>query len=256
MKHRQLNTASGKSSRFDALRRVTTAVLAWPLWRSCRQFFSVNRSFIVFIALMSVFRSACADWYSVPTGSMQPTIAIGDRITVNKMAYDLRLPFSQQVLLRLGEPARGDIIVFDSVAAENRLIKRVVGVPGDKIAMRHEVVYLNGQPLHYNLASEPSVVLDAVEQLGDVAHRIAIDQTQPPQLANFAEITVPEDFYLVLGDNRRNSADSRVYGLVPRHEVLGKATYVAFSLDYDQLYLPRPSRFASSLYAMQPNTAP
>jgi signal peptidase I len=255
MKHRQLKTGSQKPSRLHVIRRVTAAVIAWPLWQSWRQFLTVNRSFIIFIALMSVFRSACADWYSVPTGSMQPTIAIGDRITVNKMAYDLRLPFSSQVLLRLGEPQRGDIIVFDSEAAENRLIKRVVGVPGDKIAMRHEVVYLNGQPLHYSLASEPSVVMDAVEQLGDVAHRIAIDQTQPPQLANFADITVPADFYLVLGDNRRNSADSRVYGLVPRHEVRGKATYVAFSLDYDKLYLPRTERFARNLYTMHPSTA-
>lgn len=219
-----------------------------PFSTRVTRFMKANRSFIVFIILMSVFRSACADWYSVPTGSMQPTIAIGDRVTVNKMAYDLRLPFTKHALLRTGEPARGDILVFDSIAAENRLIKRVVGLPGDTIAMRNEVVMLNGVPMAYQLEDDGTLLTTATEQLGELTHRIQLDKTQPAVLANFGPITIPDDYYLVLGDNRRQSADSRVYGLVPRQELLGKATYVAFSFDYDNYYLPRSDRLAKSLY--------
>ena len=89
---------------------------------------------------MSVFRSAVADWYTVPTGSMQPTIKEGDRIIVNKMAYDLKIPFSQLSLLTTGEPKRGDIVVFESKAADNRLIKRMIGLPGDVIAMKDDLL--------------------------------------------------------------------------------------------------------------------
>ena len=78
---------------------------------------------------MSIFRSAVADWYTVPTGSMLPTIKEGDRIIVNKMAYDLKFPFTQLSLIALNEPQRGDIVVFESLAANNRLIKRMIGLP-------------------------------------------------------------------------------------------------------------------------------
>ncbi|MFC3033496.1 signal peptidase I [Pseudoalteromonas fenneropenaei] len=221
---------------------------AQPFSTRTMQFLKENRNFILFIGLMSVFRSAFADWYTVPSGSMQPTIEIGDRITVNKMAYDLRVPFTNHSLLRTGEPARGDIMVFDSSAADERLIKRVVGLPGDTIAMRDEVVILNGKPLTYQLDSESAAVLIAREQLGTLNHAIQLDTTRPAALANFAAVTIPADHYLVLGDNRRSSADSRVYGLVPRNELLGKATYVAFSLDWDNHYLPRQDRVIKDLY--------
>jgi len=214
----------------------------------CGRFLQENRRFIIFITLMSVFRSACADWYTVPTGSMLPTIQIGDRVTVNKLAYDVRLPFTGHTLLRTGEPARGDIMVFVSKAAGNRLIKRVVGLPGDTIAMRNEVLLLNGQPLSYRLEADSALLSSWTEQLAGQAHRIQLDKTVGAPLANFGPVTIPADYYLVLGDNRRQSADSRVFGLVPREELSGKATHVAFSLDYDNYYLPRTERLAQSLY--------
>lgn len=220
-----------------------------PFLTQLASFFKATRSFIVFITLMLVFRSACADWYTVPTGSMQPTIHIGDRVTVNKMAYDLRLPFSKLVLLRTGEPARGDIMVFDSNAAQNRLIKRVVGLPGDTVEMQDEVLLINGKPLAYRHEDDTNLLTTATEQLGELAHQVQWDKSRPAVFANFSAITIPEDYYLVLGDNRRQSADSRVYGLVPRHELLGRASYVAFSMDYDNYYLPRADRFAKSLYS-------
>ena len=113
------------------------------LWRD-------NRSIIVFLSLMFVFRSAVADWNDVPTGSMQPTIAIGDRILVNKMAYDLRLPFTTTSLIKRADPERGDIVIFASKAADNRLVKRVIGVPGDIVAMHHNVLTINGEQLAYS----------------------------------------------------------------------------------------------------------
>src|SRR5712671_1022116 len=94
------------------------------LWRE-------YRGFALFVVLMVVFRSSLADWNTVPTGSMKPTILEGDRIWVNKLAYDLRLPLTGVSLYRLADPQRGDIVVFDSKAADTRLVKRVIGLPGD-----------------------------------------------------------------------------------------------------------------------------
>ncbi len=209
-----------------------------------------NKLFILFILLMSVFRSAVADWYTVPTGSMLPTIKVGDRIIVNKMAYDLQLPFSQITLFTTGEPQRGEIVVFESKAANNRLIKRMIGLPGDRIEMRNERLYINGDALNYQITEQNYQQLFAIEQVDSIAHIIHIDKNKTNKLSNFPSITVPTGHYLVLGDNRRNSADSRVYGFVPRHELKGKATTIAFSFDYDNYYLPRKNRLFKDIYSL------
>jgi len=214
-----------------------------------------NKQFIVFILLMSVFRSAVADWYSVPTGSMQPTIQEGDRIVVNKMAYDLRLPFTDVSLLSLNTPTHGEIIVFESKAADLRLIKRVVGLPGDVVAMHNEKITLNGKPLSYqpytldNSNQTSKGINYSTERLGKITHRINIDKAAGNSLSSFAAVTVPAGHYLVLGDNRRHSADSRVYGFVPHNELRGKATTIAFSVDYEDYYLPRSDRFFQDIYS-------
>ena len=217
------------------------------LWRD-------NRGLIVFISLMFVFRSAVADWNDVPTGSMQPTIEIGDRILVNKMAYDLRLPFSTVSVVKLADPKRGDIVIFASEAADNRLVKRVVGMPGDVVAMQHNVLSINGERLAYTESdpateaaeSEPGSELLLTEQLVGISHAVKLAPISSG-LANFAPVKVPDGHYLVLGDNRDNSADSRVIGFVPRHEIVGRAGKVLFSLDYDNYYLPRRERFLAAL---------
>jgi len=209
-----------------------------------------NKLFILFILLMSVFRSAVADWYTVPTGSMQPTIKEGDRIIVNKMAYDLKIPFSQLTLHTTGEPKRGEIVVFESKAADNRLIKRMIGLPGDQIEMRNETLFINGEPLNYQITKQSAHQLFATEQVDLITHVIRIDKDKSNQLSNFSPITVPAGHYLVLGDNRRNSSDSRVYGFVPRHELKGKATTIAFSFDYENYYLPRENRFFKDIYSI------
>jgi len=213
-----------------------------------------NKQFIIFILLMSVFRSAVADWYSVPTGSMQPTIKEGDRIVVNKIAYDLRFPFTDISLLSLDTPKHGEIIVFESKAADIRLIKRVVGLPGDVVAMRNEKITINGRSLSYqpysldNSNQNEQILGYSTERLGQITHRINIDKAASNSLSSFSSVTVPTGHYLVLGDNRRHSADSRVYGFVPHHELRGKATAIAFSVDYENYYLPRSERLFQNIY--------
>ncbi|PKI15739.1 signal peptidase I [Colwellia sp. 12G3] len=218
-------------------------------------FLQKNKSFLIFILLMSVFRSAVADWYTVPTGSMQPTIQEGDRIVVNKMAYDLRIPFTEVTLVSLDTPQRGEIIVFESKAADMRLIKRVIGLPGDVIAMSNEIIQVNGKRLSYKpstkrFALQKNTTTSSIETVGDIKHYINIDNTASDNYSNFSPVTVPAGHYLVLGDNRRHSADSRFYGFVPHHELRGKATTIAFSVNYDNYYLPRSDRFIQDIYGI------
>ena len=208
-----------------------------------------NKSLVVFVSLMLVFRSAVADWNDVPTGSMKPTIVEGDRILVNKMAYDIRLPFTHISLLKMSDPQVGDIIIFDSEVADKKLVKRVVGTPGDVISMTDNILSINGQELNYQLAkngSSPSGYKDRVEQLSDVKHFVRINN-QGSQLSNFNSVVVPKGFYLALGDNRDNSADSRVIGFVPRNEIVGRSKKVVMSLDYDNYFMPRSERFLHTL---------
>jgi len=206
-----------------------------------------NKSLLVFISLMLVFRSAIADWNDVPTGSMKPTIVEGDRIFINKMAYDIRVPFTHISLVRLAEPQANDIIIFDSVASDKRLVKRVIGVPGDKVSMKNNHLFINGQAITYE-AKERGITYhhESNETINGQSHTIRLNNVSS-QLANFNAVTVPTDRYLVLGDNRDNSADSRVIGFVPRNEIIGRSSKVAFSLDYDNYYLPRKERFFHQL---------
>lgn len=209
------------------------------LWRS-------NRGLIVFISLMFVFRSAVADWNDVPTGSMQPTIEIGDRILVNKMAYDLRLPFTNISLIKRADPQRGDIVIFMSQVAQNRLVKRVIGVPGDVVAMQDNVLTINGTQVNYQSGTVAGDTQLLTEQLDALSHLVKLAPYSTGR-DSFNPVKVPAEHYLVLGDNRDNSADSRVIGFVPRKEITGRASTVVFSLDYDNYYLPRSDRFFASL---------
>tara|TARA_B100000767_G_C19656063_1_gene488941 strand:+ start:232 stop:906 length:675 start_codon:yes stop_codon:yes gene_type:complete len=204
--------------------------------------FKENQSFIVFILLMLVFRSAIADWNDVPTGSMQPTIVEGDRIFINKIAYDLRLPFSLHSLIKIGDPKANDIIVFESKAAKKRLVKRVIGVPGDTVSMVNNKLLINGQALSYQVLNQTMHQTISREEFKHSSHQIRLNNMHS-NLANFSLVTVPDNHYLVLGDNRDNSADSRVIGFVPRSEIIGRSTKVVVSFDYTNYFLPRAERF-------------
>ena len=210
------------------------------------KFWKENQGLALFIFLMLIFRSAIADWNTVPTGSMKPTIVEGDRIWVNKMAYDLRIPFTHISLYKIADPERGDIVVFDSESLDKRLVKRVIGLPGEVIEMRNNVLIVNGVVLGYQSTILSEVKGEWIEDLLGIKHRVRIDGT-PGNLSSFRPVLIPEKQYLVLGDNRNNSADSRVIGLIPRDEIVGRSRNVVLSLDYDDFYLPRKDRFFQSL---------
>lgn len=210
------------------------------------------------VAVMSPIRSSIADWNDVPTGSMRPTILEGDRIYVNKLSYGLRVPFTTTWVARWSEPERGDIVTFASPADGTRLVKRVVGLPGDRIALKNNVLYINGEPMAWEVTDARAVaplpgketrtipVKLAEEQLGGVSHSITLTPGLA-SLSTFAETLVPKGQYFVMGDNRDMSSDSRFHGCVPLENIYGKAPGVALSLDPREGYTPRWERWMSGL---------
>jgi signal peptidase I len=214
------------------------------------------RPIAVIVLVMLTFRSAIADWNDVPSGSMQPSILIGDRIFVNKLAYGLRLPFTSISLIRWGTPQRGDVVVFNSPKDGTRLVKRVVGLPGDTVVLRDNQVVINGQPLSYGTlsietinalpAAERSAHHYATETLGQTSHPV-MNTPAIHAMRDYGPITVPAGEYFMLGDNRDNSADSRYIGTVPLANILGRSSAVALSLDYQNHFLSRWHRFFKSL---------
>ena len=222
--------------------------------RKIAKFLARNKGFIAFLLCMIVFRSAVADWNVVPTGSMQPTIEIGDRILVDRMAYDIRLPLTRISLLHLADPQRGDIVVLDSQAAHERLVKRVIGLPGDLVAMRGNVLFINGRAASYSMTDRSGIRDDRqdpahyeIERYGRMRHAIRLSVNRPSPASNFGPITVPRGQYLLLGDDRDNSMDSRYLGFFPRSEILGRSRNVVESLDPSNDYLPRRQRFGPPL---------
>lgn len=210
-------------------------------------FWKNNRYLIVFIFLSIIFRTSVADWNTVPTGSMKPTILEGDRIWVNKIAYDLNIPFTHISLNHFSDPKRGDIVIFDSAIAEKRLVKRVIGLPGDRVSMSKNTIILNGKTLDYKIVNNQENNIIVEERLTKNSHRIRIQSPFMNRNDSFGTVKIPENSYLVLGDNRNNSADSRFIGLIPRKEIIGRARHVVMSLNYENYYFPRLNRFLHKL---------
>jgi signal peptidase I len=222
--------------------------------RKIATFLARNKGFIAFLLCMTMFRSAVADWNVVPTGSMQPTIKIGDRILVDRMAYDIRLPLTHISLLQLADPQRGDIVVLDSQAAHERLVKRVIGLRGDQVAMRNNVLFINGHAASYHATDRSGIHDDMqspahyeIEHYGAMRHAIRLSDYWPSPASNFGPVTVPAGQYLLLGDDRDNSMNSRYFGFFPRNEILGRSRRVVASLDPAHRYLPRTDRFGAAL---------
>jgi signal peptidase I len=219
------------------------------------------RPLLILSLVVFSIRSSLADWNDVPTGSMKPTILEGDRVFVNKLAYDLKVPFTTWHLAEWSNPQRGDIVVFYSPHDGVRLVKRVAGVPGDVIELRNEQLVINGNPVSYGpLAAETAdqlpeaerrMSLFATEQLP--AHPHAVMATPSLRaMRSFGPVQVPEGSYFMMGDNRDNSFDSRYFGLVERKRIVGRATDVVLSLDKTHYWLPRANRFVKPLDAAQP----
>ena len=212
-------------------------------------------SILVALLIGTSFKSAVADWNDIPSGSMEPTILIGDRIFVNKLAFDLKVPYTSLHLARWSDPKRGDIVVFYSPKDGTRLIKRVVGLPGDSLAMRQNRLFINGEFVKYE--SVPQEIIDQIkldqqsnhvffyEKLPGKQHAVMISPSRP-SLNTFDPVTIPKGRYFMMGDNRDNSADSRFFGYVDRKLIVGRATMVVISREGSFLH-PRWSRFFKNL---------
>lgn len=220
------------------------------LWRKVARTW-VGSAALTILAVLS-FRSAVADWHDVPTGSMQPTIMVGDRIVVNRLAYDLHVPLTRKILASWADPRCGDVVTCWSPHDGVRLVKRVIGVPGDVVAMQDGRLILNGEPVGYQpLTGEaPHRAMGAAaagvgfwrEDLPGRPHEVGLAAGRANR-RDFGPVVVPPDRYLVLGDDRDRSADSRVFGFVPRADITGRVTGVAFSLDRGHSWLPRGDRW-------------
>ncbi len=176
---------------------------------------------LAFFAIILVGRGSFADHYYVPSGSMEPTLQVGDRLAVDKSAYGLRIPLTH-VWLTEKAPQRGDVVVFDSPADGNVLVKRLVGLPGDRIAFDGVNLLLNGQLVPQGFTQEDA----RIEYLPGAPHPLHPESYQGPPMR---EVEVPPRRYLMLGDHRGNSADSRSFGFVPRENLLGRAVAVSYS---------------------------
>ena len=219
-----------------------------------KAFVRANKGFLLFMLLFGVFRTAVADWNPIPSSSMRPNLLEGDVVFVNRLAYNVKLPLTDVVIARTGEPLRGDVVTFSSPADGTRLIKRVLALPGDRVEIRNERLVINGVESHYALEEVVQETtaegrMDALrldETVDGRRHRI---QVLPQRLVrrDFGPVTVPRDAYMMLGDNRDNSADSRYIGFVPRHLLIGRAERILVSADYQGNWMPRTERFGMSL---------
>jgi signal peptidase I len=216
------------------------------------------RGFIAFVVIMLIVRSAVADWNNVPSGSMMPAILIGDRILVDKLAYDLRVPFTLRRIARWSDPDRGDIVTFLSPQDGRLFVKRVIGLPGETVRLHHNLLVIDGEPARYEPLEDAEIASLGLSRTEDVAlYRELVDGTThivmfDARLAHsghhtFGPVEVPPEHYLMLGDNRDHSGDSRTIGFVRRDRVLGRAHGIAFSLDYENHYLPRSGRYFEDL---------
>jgi len=166
------------------------------------------------LVLMSA-RSSLADHYSVPTGSMLPTVELDDRIVVNKAAYGLHVPFTRTYVTQFGGPEVGDVVVLDSPEEDKVLLKRVVGVPGTRVEVRSGRVVLDDK-----LAPVEQRADGLYEHLGGALHQVRLTRNGGP---DWGPVTIPAGRYLVMGDNRGDSHDGRSFGLVSRDAILGRA---------------------------------
>ncbi len=223
--------------------------------------------------LITAAKSALAAINYVPSGSMQPTILCGDVLFINKLAYDLRVPFTTSRLAQWRDPARDDIVVCFAPDDGTRLVKRVAALPGDVVELRDNILLLNGRPQTYSPLSGNAPGVRDLEPAERVAALFATEhlttavRTPPaalgrpatlhphaamaipsrPALRHYGPVTVPAGHYFMLGDNRDNSRDSRFFGFMPRAEIIGRATDVVASADPAHGLRPRFHRFFSKL---------
>ena len=185
------------------------------------------RSFFPVLLVVLVLRSFLFEPFQIPSASMVPTLLVGDYILVNKYTYGLRLPVLQTKILEVGEPERGDVVVFFPPDDKRYFIKRLIGLPGDRISYKNKQLTINGELVRQDLLAElpplNPVMQIVSEQLGDVGHLIHNDKRV---FRGDFSVTVEPGHYFMMGDNRDNSSDSRVWGQVPERNIVGKAVAI------------------------------
>lgn len=197
--------------------------------------------FSVFLVVF-LLRTFLIGNFLIPTASMTPTLPVGDFIFVNKAAYGIRAPFSNETLIKTGEPKRGDILVFHfPVNPSVDFVKRVIGVPGDVISYKNKMLTINGKKLEYTNCDKDAINyynqslangsgdIICTEDLDGVKHQV--DWIESVNGTDFEDLKVPAGHYFVMGDNRDNSEDSRYWGFVPKKDLVGKAKIVWMSWD-------------------------
>ena len=227
------------------------------------------KSIVLIVVTVLAFRSTFFEPFKIPSGSMIPTLLIGDFILVNKFAYGFKVPFSDWFsdpiyLTGPEKPERGDVIVFKYPKNPDlNYIKRVVGLPGDTVQIIDKVVYINDQPINVEAIDGGEIMEDMDDkfkrfnfkffktQTGEHEHVTQVDEDNI-YMANFNKIQVPEDKYFVMGDNRDFSADSRIWKFVPFENIKGEAIMVWFSLSFpwpwsngDETFKFRPWRIGT-----------
>mgnify|MGYP000615423698 FL=1 len=177
------------------------------------------------LGLVLVLRSFVVEPFQIPSSSMVPTLKVGDFILVNKWTYGIRLPVIRNKIIEMNSPERGDVMVFFPPHEERYFIKRVIGLPGDEIHVLNGVLYINGDKMTQKvLADEQAAPRSVVmtEDLTGVEHAMQ-KRLLPTRLSQNFTAVVPEGHYFMMGDNRDNSSDSRVWGPVPEERIVGKA---------------------------------
>ncbi|MBC77359.1 MAG: signal peptidase I [Halobacteriovoraceae bacterium] len=236
---------------------------------STKKFVKEFKSIVLIVVTVLAFRSTFFEPFKIPSGSMIPTLLIGDFILVNKFSYGFKVPFSDWFsdpiyLTGPDRPERGDVVVFKYPKnTELNYIKRVVGLPGDTVQIIDKVVYVNDQPVSAKPMDGSEIMEDMDDkfkrfnfkffktQTGEHEHVTQVDEDNI-YIANFNKIQVPQGHYFVMGDNRDFSADSRIWGFVPFENIKGEAILVWFSLSFpwpwsngDETFKFRPWRIGT-----------
>ena len=188
---------------------------------------------LIAIVIALFIRTFVVQAFKIPSGSMKPTLQVGDHILVNKFSYGIKIPYIGKVIFPVGDPQHGDIVVFKfPVDPRKDFIKRVIGAGGDVVEIQDKTVYVNGKPLNHDVG----VYTDPRTIAGSLKPR-----------DNFGPITVPKGALFVMGDNRDESFDSRFWGFVPVRDVSGKAFIIYWSWDSDEFKV-RWGRLAGLLH--------
>ncbi len=222
-----------------------------------RTYWSEWRGLLLFLLLLLLVRTTVVDWNHVPSRSMAPSIIPGDRIFVDKTAFGIRLPFTDSPIIQWSELDRFDVIVFKAPRTNILTVKRLIGLPGDRVSLQNGELSINEQGAQYEEypntfnSDQLSAAYGHTEQwsesiLGSRQWILRYKISSKRGGEDFDTVLVPKGHFLMLGDNRDNSGDYRKFGFVPREAIVGKATGILFSLDPENYHLPRWHRGVSA----------